>query len=81
LISTSYKILGTIGDVIVGFPSKECILKFKLDAEDESTKVFLMRIFASFHVLGNSSDSDIRRCPKISSIYISQEKYLLESKP
>jgi hypothetical protein len=38
LISTSCKILGTIGDAIVGSFSKECISKFKLDARDESTK-------------------------------------------
>jgi hypothetical protein len=57
LISTSYKILCTIGDAIIGSYSKECISKFKLDAEDKLTKVFLMRIFTPFHVLGNSSDS------------------------
>jgi hypothetical protein len=50
--------LCTIGDAIVASSSsKECISKFKLDAGDESAKDFLMRIFTSFHVLGNSSDS------------------------
>jgi hypothetical protein len=57
LISTSYKILCTIGDAIVASSSKECISEFKLDVGDESTKVFLMRIFTLFHVLGTSSDS------------------------
>jgi hypothetical protein len=51
------KILCTIGDAIVASSSKECISEFKLDAGDESTKVFLVRIFTSFHVLGNSSNS------------------------
>jgi hypothetical protein len=54
LISTSCKILCTIGDAIVASSSKECISEFKLDAGDASTKVYLMRIFTSFHVLGNS---------------------------
>jgi hypothetical protein len=58
LISTSYKIFGTIGDAIVGCSSKESITKFKLDAGEESTKKFLTRIFISFHILGNLLDSD-----------------------
>jgi hypothetical protein len=56
LISTSCKILCTIGDAIVVSSSKECISEFKLDAGDQSTNVFLMRFFTSFHILGNLSD-------------------------
>jgi hypothetical protein len=40
LILTSYKILGIIGDAIVGSSSKERISKFKLDVGDELTKKF-----------------------------------------
>jgi K+-transporting ATPase A subunit len=55
------QILCIIGDVIVASSSfKEYISKFKLDERDESTKVFLMRIFTLFHVLGNSSNSHKR---------------------
>jgi hypothetical protein len=44
-------------NAIVASSLKEYISKFKLDARDESTKVFLMRIFTLFHVLGNLSNS------------------------
>jgi hypothetical protein len=58
LISISCKILCTSGGAIAAFSSsKECISKFKFDVGDESEKVFLMRSFTLFHVLGNSSDS------------------------